>query len=121
MANKNFNNWIMYYEINKLQRLGLSSLKIGRYIGLDARTVNKYLQMSEQEYEQYLLLGGERNKVLSQYEDFVKGKLTQFQDTSAAQIHDWLKEHHPDLPNISQPHFLFSPCFQDLIFYKNAA
>ncbi len=102
MANKNFNNWIMYYEINKLQRLGLSTLKIGRYVGLDARTVNKYLQMSEQDYEQYLLLGGERNKVLSPYEDFVKGKLSQFQDTSSAQIHDWLKEHHPDLPNISQ-------------------
>ena len=92
----------MYYEVNKLKGYGFSMAKIARYLTMDARTVNKYLQMTVDDYEQSLLKSGERNKVLSPYEDFVKGKLSQFQDTTAAQIHDWLKEHHPDLPNISQ-------------------
>jgi transposase len=91
----------MYYEIQKLQRLGFSTAKIARYLGMDARTVEKYLQMSEQDYEHYLLLCEERDKVLSPYETFVKNKLTQFQDTSAAQMYDWLLEHHPDLPKVS--------------------
>jgi len=101
MTKKNLNNWIMYYEIQNLQRFGFSTAKIARYLGMDARTVDKYLQMSEQDYEHYLLLGEERAKVLSPFEIFVKNKLTLFQDTSAAQMHDWLLEHHSDLPKVS--------------------
>ncbi|OGS72527.1 MAG: hypothetical protein A3F91_10095 [Flavobacteria bacterium RIFCSPLOWO2_12_FULL_35_11] len=90
MTKKDLNNWIMYYEIHKLKRLGFRVAKIARYLVLDRRTVRKYLQMTEQDYESYLLLFGERNKVLSPYEIFVKDKLIQFQDTSTAQIYDWL-------------------------------
>lgn len=101
MTKKDLNNWIMYHEIHKLKRLGFSTAKIARYLVLDARTASKYLQMSEADYELYLLSCGERNKTLSPYETFVKEKLSQFQDTSSAQIHDWLLEHHPNLPNVS--------------------
>ena len=101
MAKKDLNNWIMYYEIHKLQRLGFSAAKIARYLVLDARTVCKYLQMTEQEYELSLILLVERNKVLSPYENFVKEKLNRFPDTSAAQIQDWLLEYHSDLPQVS--------------------
>lgn len=100
MTQKYLNNWIMYYEIHKLNRLGFSASKIGRHLVLDARTVSKYLLMSEQDYEHSLLLFSERKKILSPYEDFVKEKLSQFQDTSAAQIHDWLLEHHQNLPQV---------------------
>lgn len=101
MTKKHFNYWIMYHEIHKLNRLGFCATKIARYLVMDARTVSKYLQMSEQDYELFLPPGGKRNKVLSPYETFVKEKLSQFPDTSAAQIHDWLLEHHADLPKIS--------------------
>ena len=60
MKKKDLNNWIMYHEINKLKRLGFSATKIARYLVLDARTVSKYLQMSEQDYELHLLSFGER-------------------------------------------------------------
>ena len=36
--------------------------------------------------------------ILSPYETFVRDKLDRFPETSAAQIHDWLKEHHPEFP-----------------------
>lgn len=101
MTKKDLTNWIMFHEIHKLKRLGFRAAKIARYLVLDRRTVRKYLQMTEQDYERYLLLFGERNKVLSPYETFVKEKLTQFQDTSTAQIYDWLLEHHPTFPKIS--------------------
>lgn len=100
MTKKDLNNWIMYYEIHKLKRLGFSISKIGRHLVIDERTVSKYLQMSEQDYEHFLILYTERKKILSPYENFVKEKLSQFQDTSAAQIHDWLLEQHKNLPNV---------------------
>lgn len=91
----------MYHEIHKLNRLGFRTPKIAHYLGLDSRTVSKYLQMTEEEYKDYLLSSRYRNKVLSAYESFVKGKLNLFPETSTAQIHDWLKEHHTDFPSIS--------------------
>lgn len=91
----------MYHEINKLSRLGFSAAKIARHLVMDARTVAKYLTMSEQEFELYRNDMGQRDKALSAYELFVKQRLSEFQDTSTAQVHDWLKEQYPDFPLVS--------------------
>ena len=101
MTKKDLNNWIMYHEIHKLKRLGFSTSRIARHLGIDARTVGNRLAMSEDDFEQHLLREQSRNKVLSPYETYVKDKLTQFPDTSAAQIHDWLKQDHDDLPGVT--------------------
>jgi len=100
MNKKDINNWIMYHEIHKLSRMGFSKTKIAQFLVLNIRTVNKYLDMSEEGYEQFLIHKSERNKKLSPYESFVVNKLEWFPDTSTAQIHDWLKEHHPDFPEV---------------------
>lgn len=91
----------MYYEIHRLSRLGFKAARIGRYLGVDRRTVEKRLAMDQQEYERFLLNRQDRLKKLSPYEDFVKSKLEAFEDTSAAQMFDWLKEHYPGLPKVS--------------------
>jgi len=101
MTKKDLNNWIMYHEIHKLQRLGFSAAKIARYLVMDARTVKKFLQLTEEGFEHNLLNLQSRNKLLAPYENWVKEKLTTFPDTSSAQVHDWLKEHHSDLPDVS--------------------
>jgi transposase len=101
MTQKDLNNWIMYHEIHKLNRLGFSAAKIARHLVLDARTTIKYLRMNEQEYEQFLVQSTVRHKTLSAYEKFVSEKLSEFQDSSAAQIHDWLKEYHRDFPEVT--------------------
>ncbi len=101
MTNKHLSNWIMYHEIQKLERFGFKKSKIAHYLGLDVRTVSKYLNMTEDGYENHLLQNQQRSKILSPYENFVAEKLSRFTDTSAAQIHDWLKEHHPDFPEIN--------------------
>jgi len=101
MTNKDLNNWIMYHEIQRLSRLGFKAARIGRYLGVDRRTVEKRLAMDQREYEQFLLSRQDRLKKLAPYEDFVKSKLVTFEDTSAAQIFDWLKEHYANLPKVS--------------------
>lgn len=101
MTKKDLNNWIMYHEIQQLSRLGFSISRISRHLVLSWRTVAKYLHMTEDKYEQYLLRIHCRNKILTTYEQFVIDKLTPFPDTSSAQIHDWLKEAYDDLPEVS--------------------
>ncbi len=101
MNKKDLDYWIMYHEIHKLTRLGFSKAKIARHLVMDPRTVQKFLQMSEADFEAYLTKQYSRSKVLAPYEEFVKNKLTEFEDTSAAQMFDWLKEYHPDLPPVS--------------------
>lgn len=91
----------MYHEIHKLSRFGFSNAKIARYLVLDHRTVKKILAYTEQEYELHLLSAGQRDKILTPYEGFVHQKLNAFHDTTAAQMHDWLKEHYPDFENVS--------------------
>lgn len=92
---------MMYYEIHRLSREGHSISYISEYLVLNRRTVTKYLSMSEQDYEAFLVQQSNRKKVLLPYEDFVRERLEQFGDTSAAQMHDWLKERYTDLPSVS--------------------
>jgi hypothetical protein len=80
MTIKDLNHWIMYHEINKLSRLRFSVAKIAHHLVLDARTVAKYLSMSEQEYEAYRIDSGNRSKILSDYEPFVKQFLVAAKD-----------------------------------------
>lgn len=91
----------MYHEIQKLSRLGFSKAKIAGYVVMDPRTVSRYLSMSEEEFFKYLDRQHARTKVLDAYEGFVKEKLKLYPDTSTAQIFDWLKESHADLPDVS--------------------
>jgi transposase len=101
MTKKDLNNWIMYHELHRFHRLGFSNAKIAQFLVVDIRTVRKYLNMTEREYEHYLLQLCQRKKILSRYENFVSEKLSLFQDTSTAQIHDWLKEAHNDFPEVT--------------------
>lgn len=42
-----------------------------------------------------------RAHILEPYKDFIVQKLSQYQDTPAFQMHDWLKENHPDFPKVA--------------------
>ncbi len=93
---------IMYYEIHRMCREGHSISQISNYLVLNRRTISKYLAMSEQEYEDFLRSQENRKKVLGPYEKFIKERLEQYPETSAAQMHDWLKEFYSDFPQASQ-------------------
>lgn len=93
--------WIMYYEIHRMYREDYSVSKISRELLLNRRTVTSYLSMSESQYELFLINQSERKKELQPFEEFVKSRLEKYQDTSASQMHDWLKEKHSDFPHTS--------------------
>jgi hypothetical protein len=45
---------IMYYKIQKLKKEGFKPTRIGRHLGLDYRTVKKYLTMNEEQYRAFM-------------------------------------------------------------------
>jgi hypothetical protein len=94
--------FIMYHEIHRMYREGHSARKISNHLGVNKRTVLKYLSMTEQDYEAFLVSQTDRRKILLPYESFIKQRLGKFSDTSAAQMHDWLKEHYAEFPKVSQ-------------------
>ncbi|MFC2086706.1 IS21 family transposase [Bacteroidota bacterium] len=99
--NEFYNKLIMYHQIHKMTRDGWKISKIALYLVIDRRTVKKYLKMDEQMYLEYISSLKRRKKELQDYEAFVKIKLERYPDTSAAQMHDWLKEHYDNFPGIS--------------------
>lgn len=91
----------MYNEVKELSREGLSIRQISRNTGLDRVTVRKYLCMTEEEFSAFLVLQKQRNRKLQPYEEFIKKRVTDYPDCSAAQVEDWLKEHHSDLQEVT--------------------
>jgi len=102
MEKETFNAWIMYHEIQRLDRLGFSKNRIAKYLKVNWRTVRKYFNMTEEGFEEFLLQKSNKNKILDSYRDFVLSCLKEYSDTTASQMFDWLKEHHVDLPDVCE-------------------
>lgn len=96
-----YNKLMTYYEIHRLFREDYSISQISRELALNRRTVRSYLAMSETEYEQFMINQCDRKKDLLLFEEFVKARLDLYSDTSASQMHDWLKEKHASFPKVS--------------------
>ena len=92
---------MIYHEIHRMKREGYSISKISRTTSFNRRTVRSYLTMSEVQFDQFMEHQTERRKDLFAYEDYIKLRLEKYTDTSAAQMHDWLKEQFADFPSIS--------------------
>lgn len=84
-----------------MKREGFSQSKISQYLVVNRRTVNRILSMDLPQYEAFLESISQRSKELCIYEDWVKDRLEIFQETSAAQMHDWLLENFPKFPSVS--------------------
>lgn len=93
---------MLYHLIQQMDREGHSITKIAERLGINWRTAKRMLSLTEQEFHSSLEEGQVRSKSLDGYEGFVKEKLTLFPETPAAQMLDWLKEHHADFPAVSQ-------------------
>ena len=109
--NHYLNKLMTYHLVHQMEREGFSTQKIADHFGMNWRTAKRLLNLQEQDYlnEQEKVPG--RKKSLELYEEFVRAKLILHPDTPAAQTHDWLKEQHPDFPQVSQKtvfNFVFS-------------
>lgn len=75
---------MMYHQIQKMSRDGWKKTRIAVFLGVNWRTVDKYLKMSEDEFLAFIESQGNRQKILTPYEGFVKIKLEKYPDTKAA-------------------------------------
>jgi transposase len=93
---------VIYQQVHQLSRSGFSARAISTQLGLNWRTVKRLLCIEDdRQYEQYLQSVSDKHRVLEPYESFVKSRLELYRDTSAAQMHDWLKEHFTGFPAVS--------------------
>lgn len=93
---------MMYYEIKRMSLAGRSVSKISKALNCNRRTVKKYLEMDDGEFDAFVRTQSCRQKILLPYETFVFDRLVSFRDTSSAQIHDLLKEKHDEFPKVNQ-------------------
>jgi len=90
----------MWYKVNKLNNLGYNKSQISRELCIDRGTVRKYLHLSEEEFLRSSSYIRQVNSKLLCYKSFIKSLLDNCQDFSSSQIHDRLKEHFSDFPNV---------------------
>jgi len=98
MINKNKKIY-MWYKVKELREKGLNKSQISTETQLDRATVRKYLQMTENEFHNWISTSKNLPLKLSKYLPFVKKELEACQYLSAAQIEDRLKENFTDLPD----------------------
>ena len=58
--------------------------------------------MSKQEFLDHADYHKTRDKILDSYENYVRVRLEDCPEASAAQVHDWLKEHHKNFPAVNE-------------------
>ena len=93
---------IMYYEIKRLRNdEKLSIQRIADFLGMNFRTVRKYLEMPENEFEVYMTTIGDRPYIMDPYKQFIINYLNEYPDTPAAVMHDKLKERFPKFPTLN--------------------
>ncbi len=99
---KSLQRYIMYDTIQRLRHEEHQSIQqIAAYLGINFRTAKKYLEMDFEEFERYSNNLKEHDCILEPYRGFIVERLGLFQDTPAAQMHDWLKEYHPSFPLVT--------------------
>ncbi|TYQ15292.1 UNVERIFIED_CONTAM: transposase [Acetivibrio alkalicellulosi] len=90
--------WLMYTEINKFKNMGLNKSQIARRLLISRPTLNKYLNMSPEEFESYVCEVRERRKKADSFKEDIVCWLKEFPEISASQMFDWLEEKFQVLP-----------------------
>ena len=84
--------WRMYTEMNQLIHMALRQSQIARRLKISRPTLNKYLSMSSDEFEQLVCSVQERSKKPEPFKGEILCWLKEFPDMSTAQVFDWLEE-----------------------------
>ncbi|MEK4284607.1 DDE-type integrase/transposase/recombinase [Ureibacillus sp. FSL K6-0165] len=83
---------MLYIEIHRLYKEGFSKSAIARKLNISRNRVIDYLNMSTDEFEEFLSTLRTREKKLDPYHDQILGWLKEHPDLTAAQVYDWLEE-----------------------------
>lgn len=92
---------IMWYKIKEKKANGFKKLQISRELGIDVKTVRRYLKMSYAEFKSSETYKRKYIKRLDCYEDIIRKWLDMHPDLSSSQVYDWLREHYKNFPQVS--------------------
>lgn len=92
---------VMWYKVKEKREKGLSKSKISRELGIDVKTVRKYLRMSYSDFKSSESYMRKYNKLLDKYESQVHEWLDNTPELSSSQIYDWLRENYDNFPNVN--------------------
>ena len=84
----------MYTQIKILKDDGFKKAQVARKLKISRNTVDKYWNMSLDEYEKLKLESAKRSSILDDYEDFILHLLNKHADYTSSQIHDLLIENY---------------------------
>lgn len=90
----------MWHKVNELYEKGLNKCQISQKLGLNRRTIRKYIEMSYDEFIESNACKRIFSKKLDCYESFVKELLLEFPFLSSAQVHDRIKEHYSNYQQV---------------------
>lgn len=77
--------------IKQMKERGFSKNAVAKQLGINRRTVDRYWEMSPDEYES---LSVRRGSTLDKHRETILLWLEEYPSVSAAQVCDWLKEHY---------------------------
>ena len=79
---------VMWCKCKELFGKGLSIRQISRELGIDRKTVRRYLKMSRDEFESSDVYQRQYKRILDPYENYVKISLEAHPELSSSQIYD---------------------------------
>ena len=86
----------MFEQIQSLRNKGYSKRRAARELDISRDSVEKYWEMSEEEYVVCWMESKTRAKLLDPYRDYIEGQLKQYTEITGGIIHDHLMEEYPE-------------------------
>ncbi|MFW6382396.1 MAG: IS21 family transposase [Bacillota bacterium] len=92
----------MYMEIQELKSMGFNKSQIARKLNISRPTLNKYYDLTLDEFHETLESMHSRTKKADKYYDKILNWLKEFPDISASQIYDWIEEKAGGYPGFAE-------------------
>jgi len=86
-----------FAKIKEHKLKGFKKSQTSRNLELDYKTIDKYWNMTNEEYMEYVKSCKSRNKKVDKYKDVILEWIQEYRDISTAQIYDWLLERYKKL------------------------
>jgi len=83
--------WHMYSKIQSMKSQGFKQRKIAKMLQIHRATVKKYWDMAPDEFQETILEPSKKSS-LEQHKELILSWMRTYQEITAAQIYDWLKE-----------------------------
>lgn len=86
-----------FAKIKEEKLKGFKKSQVSRYLELDPKTIDKYWDMTNQEYMKLLQKTKSRDKKVDKHKDLILEWIEEYRDMSTAQIYDWLRERYGEV------------------------